>query len=171
MNKVIKMKKTILIVIGVLILFSFAFLLFENDNSDSINSHVVQSENNNSTNDTGGKTVDIESKTPSNGNDDADNADENDDVVEMHIDESIPPKTEEEKKTVMKDEQGKCAIKGYTGDNGVKVAILPDNDFYDIIESDELFCTINDAEEKGYIDYGRQLYGDEEARKQGVIAN
>ena len=78
-------------------------------------------------------------------------------------------KNGEVKEKVYKTDDDVCAIKGFTSDAGVKLAILPDNDFYDAIKEDTIFCTIQEAENKGYIDYGVELKGDKEAREQGII--
>jgi len=42
-------------------------------------------------------------------------------------------------------------------------------DLYDVINEEAMFCTIQEAENKGKMDYGNKLNVDNGARKQGVI--
>ena len=157
------MKKMLLAIVAVIVILLITIFIFNGKDDETAISEQTATE-------TVKKQVTDDEPTNTDDTTNASINDEDDeDTIEMHVNPNVPQLTEAEKETKMVDGMGKCAVKGYVGENGVKVALPPTHDFYTVIESDSMFCSIAEAEEKGYIYYGSLLNGDTEAREQGVI--
>ncbi|MBG9730797.1 hypothetical protein ABD87_14980 [Lysinibacillus sphaericus] len=163
--------KKFLVICGIVVACFFIFVAIGNWFIKSDNKALEDTVNNALTKETKDSSL-LEIK----GNDEAveaptDKSENAKDKVNLYLTEEAKQteKSSEEKGKAYKNDDGGCAIKGFTSDEGVKLAILPDNDFYDVMKEEVMFCTIQEAENKGYIDYGEELKGDNDARKQGVI--